>query len=174
MTEILTAGKFVALFAGLICAVWSDCKKRKIPNRLTVSMAAVGLLLAALNGFGAAKQAALGLLFGLTLGVVFWLLHIIRAGDAKLLSAVGAMMGTRWLLNELTWALLSGLAVGVIILIRKREFHSRLCRVWDYFKGLLYSRRFSAYEPLKETEGELPFAIPMLLGAVIALLYRPW
>ena len=90
----MTAVRYVLLAAGLLAAACTDWKRRRIPNRLTVAMAATGILLGVLMGGLSGLLGSLGgLAAGLAVGVILWLLKIFRAGDAKLLAALGAMMG---------------------------------------------------------------------------------
>lgn len=174
MSSMLVTARFFMLYTGLAFAVWSDCQCRKIPNRLSVIMTIAGIILALFGGAPMMKQTGVGLLCGLGLGVALWLLCVVRAGDAKLMAAVGALMGGRWLLNVFTWALLVGTALGVAILLYKHELGSRLRGLWNYGKSLIYGQHFSAYRPEKGSEGELPFAVPLFIGAVLTAWYRLW
>ena len=173
MQKVLVGIRWAALFTGLLCALWSDCKRNKIPNRLNICMAAVGMGLALCCGRTALFDALSGFFLGLLLGIVLWLLRVFRAGDAKLVAALGAMMGRRWLVNELAWALLVGAVLGLLILIRKRELRPRLRRIRDFFRGIILSGKVKRYEPPENAEGELPFAVPLFLGAVLTLLCQP-
>ncbi|MDY5611918.1 A24 family peptidase [Dysosmobacter sp.] len=94
----MAAVRYALLAAGLLAASWTDWKRRRIPNRLSVTMAAAGVLLGLVTGGLSVLLGSLGgLAAGLTVGVILWLLKTFRAGDAKLLAALGAMMGWRWL-----------------------------------------------------------------------------
>lgn len=174
MSSMLITARFFVFYMGLAFAVWSDCQCRKIPNRLSVIMATAGIVLALFGGTPMIKQAGVGLLCGLGLGIALWLLCVVRAGDAKLMAAIGVLMGGRWLLNVFTWALLVGMLLGGVILLYKHELGSRLGRLWNYGKSLIYSQHFSAYKPEKGSEGELPFAVPLFIGAVLTAWYRLW
>ncbi len=102
------------------------------------------------------------------IGFLFWLLGVFKAGDAKLIAAIGAMMGWRWMLNALCWAILAGMVIGFVVLVRKRELFSRIRRVWEYGKGLILTHKFSTYKPQEGTKGELPFAVPLAIGCLLA------
>ena len=168
----MAAVRYALLAAGLLAASWTDWKLRKIPNRLTVSMAAAGVLLSLLSGGLIGLWGSLGgLAVGLTVGVVLWLLKIFRAGDAKLLAALGAVMGWRWLAACFAYGLVVGGAVGILLLLVKGQLLRRMKRLWSYFKLLLFSRCFSPYQPEKESEGELPFAPFLAIGGLLACLF---
>lgn len=166
--------RYVLLAAGLLAASWTDWRMRKIPNRLTVSMAAAGLILAAAeDGLSGVGWSLTGLLAGLAVGMLLWLLHTLRAGDAKLLAALGAMMGWLWLADCFSWALVIGAAVGGVLLWAKGELVSRMKRLWLYLKVLMLTRRFEPYQP-EDTRGELPFAPCLAVGALLACLVPVW
>lgn len=161
--------RLAALFLGLALAVVSDIRTGKLPNRLTVPMAAVGLVLGMLGGLSGLLHAALGLACGFALGFVLWLLGVFRAGDSKLLSAMGAFLGWRMLLRAFCWALLCGAVLGLFVLLKKRALRERAVRLRDYFRSLVLSRSFSSYESAPGSERELPFSVPLLLGTLLSL-----
>lgn len=163
---MIHAISFVVLIAGMIVAVWSDFKQHKIPNVLSVTMLVSGLIINMFEPSGL-RQTAIGFLVGFLIGVFLWLLSVVKAGDAKLMAAIGAMMGWRWFIISLCWAILIGMGIGIVILLRKREVFSRIKRVWEYGKLLIRTQKFTPYEPQKDTEGELPFAIPLAIGCIL-------
>lgn len=124
MPEML---RWLILAAGLCAAAYTDVKKRKIPNRITVPMAALGFLISLCMGPIQLEGSLWGFLLGLGLGFVFWILSIIRAGDAKLFAAMGALCGSRLLLNCLSWAILIAAVFGVVILIKEGVIAASLC-----------------------------------------------
>lgn len=167
---MLTKMRLIALFLGLTLAVLSDLRAGKLPNRLTVPMAAVGLALGVLGGFSGLGFAALGLLCGFAAGFVLWLLGVFRAGDSKLLAAMGAFLGWRMLLRAFCWALLCGAALGLLVLLKKHALRERAVRLRDYFRSLFLSRSYAAYEAAPGSERELPFSVPLLAGTLLSLL----
>jgi prepilin peptidase CpaA len=114
----------VLILAGILglIAGWTDWRSRRIPNWLTVSGAAIGLLIntAALGWTGAVLS-----LEGLGLGLLILLplvaLRGIGAGDWKLVGAIGAFVGPRPLLFVLAGAVLIAgvMAVGLVIYKRR-------------------------------------------------------
>lgn len=109
----MSAASLALALAVGAAAAWWDWRRRQIPRPLTLAGAAGGLALhAAAGGLGSAL-AATGA--GLILGLVLVQLRAFGGGDAKLLAALGAILGLRlWF-----WTLdFSFLAAGVIALVQ--------------------------------------------------------
>jgi len=89
------------MFVLLIVAAVIDLRSRRIPNWLTFSLAATGLLQGFLPGahLAAPLQSMLGLLTGLGLNILLFTLHIRGGGDVKLFAGLGAWIGP-WLTFE--------------------------------------------------------------------------
>ena len=109
----------VVLFAVVI---YTDFRWLRIPNVVTYPAMLIGLVLGALEAFpGALLGAGLvdhgaGLLLAFAFAYPFYAAGGLKAGDAKLLMAMGALRGTNFLLVAAVYgALLGGLiAVGLI------------------------------------------------------------
>jgi prepilin peptidase CpaA len=104
-----------------IAVIW-DVRSRRIPNQLTIGVAALGIVLQVLlQGWLGAQQAALGWLVGFALLLLPCLLGWVGGGDVKLLAAVGALQGP----TLAFWSGLYGIAVGglfsSVILLRRRS-----------------------------------------------------
>ena len=84
------------MFAALVLAAITDLRSQRIPNWLSLPLAAVGLVVHsfAVGGEGIAFAAA-GLAAGFALLIPFYALGGMGAGDVKLLAAVGAWVGAK-------------------------------------------------------------------------------
>ena len=158
--------RYCVLAAVLVTAVCTDVRFRRIPNWLTVSAAAVGLILS-LFGLGIGSSLK-GLLIGFAAGYLLWMLGTFRAGDAKLFAALGALMGLEWLIRCAAWSFVGGAVLGVGLLLVKGQLISRAGRVFAYFKGLVLKRAYAPYQPEAGTEREFPFAVAIALGGLLA------
>lgn len=157
--------RLFVLAALLLTAVWTDVRSRRIPNWLTVSAAAVGLVLALMDGM--LKDCLPGLLVGFAGGFALWMLKTFRAGDAKLLAALGALMGLRWLGLCMVWTFVAGAVLGLGLLLVKGQLIDRFRRLGTYCRLLILQRSFTPYQPREGTEREFPFAVAVALGAVL-------
>lgn len=97
----------------LAIAVITDTRSRRIPNVLTFGGMAVGLAVRSLQGD--APSALLGLALAFAIGFVLWRLGgAIRAGDAKLLMAIGAIYGPGEIFRIFLFTFLINIPVAIV------------------------------------------------------------
>lgn len=146
-------------------AVVTDVRRRRIYNLLTFPAMALGLVLNTLVGGASGLLLALtGLLLG---GALFFVPVVAMgrgAGDLKLLAAVGALGGPVFVL----WcALFTTIAGGVfafgVLLFRRRLISVTAGMALDLYAG---------QAPRANSKISLPYAIPIAVGAVAALVFR--
>lgn len=101
------------LGAAVALAAHSDLRKRRVPNWLTLSLAATGVLAAAVRPDLSVSQSLAGLGIGLLIPFVLFALGMLGAGDAKLLAAIGAWMGPQGVLWVLLFTALAGAALSL-------------------------------------------------------------
>lgn len=105
----------VASMAAVCDILW-----RRIPNWLTLSAFAGGLLLQVLRIGAPGLLVALGgAALGLGLLLPFYAIHVVGAGDVKLLGALGALVGPQDLVSVAIYAALVGGAVSCVMLLRR-------------------------------------------------------
>jgi prepilin peptidase CpaA len=104
----------------------SDLKYRKIPNAWTAAGVVAGLALGLMHG--QIGGAFLGLFAGLAIGLPLFALRAIGGGDAKLIAAVGTLMGPTSLLSALLYAGIVGGVMALLQAIRRGRLTSILRR----------------------------------------------
>ena len=113
------------LVAFLAVVIYTDARFTRIPNLITYPTMVVGLIFGVFEGFPGAffdkgfidHLAALVLAFALC--YPFYAFGGLKAGDAKLLMAIGAVRGTGFLLGSALYgALLSGIFALFVIAFR--------------------------------------------------------
>ncbi|MGB7760189.1 MAG: A24 family peptidase [Bryobacteraceae bacterium] len=165
----------IVLLAVLLVAAVYDVRFRRIPNWITVTGVALGLLLNAfLSGPPGAWFSFAGVWFslrglGLAFGVYF-LLHVIRAmgaGDVKLMAAVGALVGWQdWLGIFLITAVLGGV-MGLILIASHGRVRKTLGNVVFILTEMISGR--PAYIKKEELDVRNPKAMGLPHGAVIGV-----
>lgn len=107
-----------AVGALLAVALYTDLRSQKVPNRLTLGGLALGLVANALTG--SPLVGVVGALVAFALMFPGWLLgKTLRAGDAKLLMAVGAFYGGGEVLRICLLTYLLALPYGFGVLLVK-------------------------------------------------------
>lgn len=156
-----------AVLAGLVAlaGAW-DWKWRLIPNWITVTGVAAGLLLhsplAALKGIGVA----------LLVYVPLYLLRAVGGGDLKLMAAVGSIVGPDvWLVLFVLSAVLGGVA-ALVLVVAKGRLRRTLANVGHILGAA--SRASAPHAERPELDAGHPEALTLPRGTVIAtaaLLY---
>jgi prepilin peptidase CpaA len=109
------------LLLGTFVGAVVDVRTRRVPNRLTLTMASAGLLLAVM-GFGRVGviAACAGAATGLLLMLPGYLFGGTGGGDVKLLAAAGTLLGPAATLWAFAATLIAGGALAVGVAVRRR------------------------------------------------------
>lgn len=121
MDQVITIPVLVASMGALIAAV-TDVRTFKVYNQLTIPLMVSGIIYhAAVNGSEGVIQSLCGILFGVGILLVPFLMGGMGAGDVKLLAAVGAWLGMPLTVYVF---IASGLASGVCAVLMVTFQHS--------------------------------------------------
>ena len=117
----------LVLLAIIIFSIYTDLRYRRIYNWVVFSAAAGGLALnLAAGGVAGLRGSLAGLLLGVGLLLIPFLLGGIGAGDVKLLGAVGALKGIGFVCLTFAAAALIGGIIGLIAIIKHRSFSTTI------------------------------------------------
>ena len=161
---------FVGALLALACL--SDLRTRRIPNALTFSAAACGLLFHLITGGSTAAAWSLGgCLLGAALFFPMFALRGMGAGDVKLLAAVGAWLGPGQVAVVALVTSIAGGVLGLLVAIGYGYLWTALSNLWM----LLTHWRVTGIRPLENvtlqgTRGpRLAYALPIAIGTVVTL-----
>jgi prepilin peptidase CpaA len=150
----LTPPLIVALVASGV-ATMTDWREGKIYNKLTFPMMLVGLILN--TALGDWRVGVFGLVAATALHWTLWRIGVQKAGDAKLLMAVGALMGPRFMLEASAWYAVLYVPVGLALLWSKGRLGN-----------LVAAMRYTAEKAQGKPVGEKPEPTMMIAGPIIA------
>ena len=144
-----------------VVVTYTDARWLRIPNALTYPAMLIGLVLGALEAFPGALftngllDHVVALVLAFAISYPFYAAGGLKAGDAKLLMAIGAVRGTTFLLVAAVYGALIGgvIAVGLIVVRRMRAAPDGVTGVT--MRGVM-----------KTT---MPYGIALSLGGFIAL-----
>lgn len=174
------------LIAGLLAAIATDLRRRRIPNQLILACWAAAIGWHALGPAGAwsfdpVAPGATGLPGGL-LGLAallaaympFYLLRIMGAGDVKLMSVVGAFFGATsdaW--TQLVGVSLTVLAAGGVLSVARMLAAGRSAAVFGNLRLIfagLSGRAAGApgpvFDPRTDSADRMPYALAIAAGTV--------
>lgn len=160
----------------LFIAAWCDVGSYRIPNNLIVIGILSGLLLRLMsNGWSDLVPGVIGLFIGMLVLLPMYWLHVMGAGDVKLMGMTGVFLGPGHVLGAWLATLLVG---GVLALIFAAHQH-KLNLMWRSAKqamtGFLYqfsARKMPVVEIQKPSAGQLPYGLSIALGTAIYLVWR--
>lgn len=161
----------VVLVVVLILSVWFDVTEQKIPNWLTVWGLASALAVRGIAGPETLWVGLLGAALGFTLGILLFATGAVGAGDGKLLTAVGAMLGfdTFLLCLPLIGAFGGLLALGVTI--QRGMFIATLFRFRELLFYVVSFGRIGEHRTLSAPGAvTVPYGVAVAAGAAMAWL----
>jgi prepilin peptidase CpaA len=111
---------------GTIAAV-ADLRTRRVPNEVSLGIAAIGIALAATHVTNVPVASAVG---GLAVGLVLMLPgHVIGAtgaGDVKLFAAVATLLGPTRTVAAFAYTAILGAALALVVAVNRRRLHETL------------------------------------------------
>jgi prepilin peptidase CpaA len=176
----------------LIIAAITDVRSGKIKNWVTYPAVLAGLVGHALAGYFAGGETFHAMLFGaagssadqvpavmgfadavggLAIGfgplLLAWLAGGIGGGDAKIMGAVGALVGWRFALVSMFYGFGVAIVMAIGILLYRRRMKETLGRIGRFLVLVFVRARPSS--PAAEDSPTLPFGLALCIGAAIAL-----
>jgi prepilin peptidase CpaA len=153
----------LALVAGVL-----DWRYRRIPNWLTVSGFAVGVVAnTILCRWPGLKAALLGTALGLGLLLPFVMIRSLGAGDWKLAGALGACLGPRQLLSVLVGTILVAGVMALALVIWKGRLKRTLLNIAHLVAALFSLRMPGSEVSLDDPQStKIPFGVAMALAVL--------
>lgn len=140
MSELFTIPVLVASAGALVAAI-TDVRTFKVYNVLTVPLMASGMAYHGFtNGWAGLEQSLGGLLFGVGILLLPFLMGGMGAGDVKLLSAVGAWLGMHATFHVFLVSAFASGVCAIAMLVHQnnsREVVVRLQTMWVRFNSVL-------------------------------------
>ena len=166
--------KNLLLLGVLIIAMITDIRSNRIPNWLTLPAIIIGFGINFISaGAGGLLFSIEGLLLGMGLFIVLYMLGGMGAGDVKLMGTVGAMLGPQMVL----WAALYTAIAGGIYAVAVIAFHPRAKMIRtaliETVKGVIYSRSLKYNRPVSgEKLPKLCYGVAIATGTVAAVILK--
>lgn len=139
----------------IIMSVIGDIKTYRIRNSIILFFIILGTLTNFLD------KGLYGIIFSLAavmlpvvLMFVLYLLRMLGAGDIKLFSAIGALLGPEFVLRCMAYSFVAGGILAIFIIIKRKNARERVKYLFKYFKACLMSRCILDYSDFSDmTDG---------------------
>ena len=160
-----------------LLGAFTDVRSARLPNRLTYSALLLALVVrTAVLGWPGLKAGLVGI--GIA-GGVFCILYVLGAmggGDMKMMAAVGAWVGSTYVLTVLLAIALAGGVLALVSVIVKRD----LLRTLRSTAALLGFRLTGGIEPHPEMNVQaagsrrVPFGVAIAMGTLFCAANAVW
>lgn len=157
----------ISLLIVVMAAVLCDLQSQRIPNGIIVTGLAWGFFFQ----FIAYGEIGMILFFGgcLIPVILFGFLYYFRmigAGDIKLLSVVGGFLGPYGSICSITGSLLLGGLISLAIMLKHRQFGTRLVYLASYLNDCSGGKKWKPYLGGVGEEARFSFSVPVLLAVL--------
>jgi prepilin peptidase CpaA len=166
MNFVIDPFTIILLSSILVIAATIDLRVQKIPNLLTFPTMILGLIYYSITtGWNGLLFSREGLTLGIAIFIIPYLMGGMGAGDAKLMGAIGAIIGPKGvLLASLFTAIVGGIYALTILLLNHKYSKSFIVRNAMTLKTLALTGQFI---PISADESEKKFTL--CYGVAIAI-----
>jgi prepilin peptidase CpaA len=173
----LTVDLFSIIFLGclLMGAAVADIRFQKIPNLFTYPAMVVALAYNGVTqGLGGLFFSAGGLALGIGILIAPYLTGGVGAGDAKLMGAVGSILGPEGVLLAFLFTAIFGGIYGLTLLLAKPEYVRGFFKRWGTaLKTLIRVGQFIYIPPAKDQKKlRLSYGVVIALGTICSVVWR--
>lgn len=162
------------LLAFMLAAAVTDLRKCKIPNWITMSAMASGLLgHAFIDGIPGTLFSLKGLGLGFTLFLLVYVLGGMGAGDVKMLAAGGSFIGPEGVLSAGLLAMLLGGLYAIAIMISHWGVRGTLTQMAMILKTWVLAPRSFGKFTSAETQPQLRYGLVIGLGILVSQWLDP-
>lgn len=167
--------ELVPVLVLLSAVVFTDIRFHRIPNKLVIALMVLGFIAQGLrSGLPGVLFAAAGVIVGVLLFLPFYLRGAMGAGDAKLMGAVGAVLGPWQVLMAAFATVIFGGVMAMFVLLFSRQCKAFFSRYVRMARTLLATGNF-VYLPRTESDPgskRFAYAAAIASGTVFALYHN--
>jgi len=163
------------LLLTLSISLYTDTVERKIYNKVTVPAAASGLVLNFVFGeFAGLKMSFLGMLAGMAVFFLPFIMGGIAAGDVKLMGAVGALKGPVFVFHAALFSAVAGGIISLALLLYRGELLATLRRMAGgllvFALGRFNAEALNTVGMSKNETLVFPYGTAIFLGVIFTLV----
>lgn len=145
--------KYILIILLLTIALYTDTKAYKIKNNVIILFLLLGLIINyAYLGFNGIEVWVIGLIVPFILLFILFMLKMIGAGDIKLISTIGGILGIEFLINASIYIIIIATIIAIIKMIRYKQLRSRLVYFYNYVLDIVITKKIGPYCELKSED----------------------
>ncbi|HHX17248.1 MAG TPA: prepilin peptidase [Clostridium sp.] len=166
--------KLTVLFITLVLSAYFDYKYFKIKNFVVYPAILSGILInLIISGTGGLKDSIFGTIVPFITLFLLYALRFLGAGDVKLFSAIGAIMGMEFGIYCMAHSFLFGAFLALLIMIKRKNFFERFKKLFLYLRNSFILMKFEKYQEFGgEKSGIFRFSYAILGGAIITVIHQ--
>jgi Flp pilus assembly protein protease CpaA len=154
---------------------YTDLRKRRLPNWLTVPGFAVGVVAnSVLGGWGGLKNSLLGAALAFALLLAFFLLRSLAAGDVKFAAALGAYFGPGRMVDILIGSIFIAGVMAFALIIYKGRFLESMRNIGHILVSLVTFRLPGTHVRLENPDAlTIPWGVALAITVILyGILWR--
>ncbi|MFV9645751.1 MAG: A24 family peptidase [Desulfobacterales bacterium] len=153
----------------VVSAAIIDVRSQRIPNYLTMPGWGIGLMYHVLaSGKDGLIFSLAGLILGISLLLLFYVLGGVGAADVKLMGAIGALLGWEGVLKAFVFSALLGGIYSIAAMAKAGILRKFVRNVWETLKSLVITRRIVSYDPVNR-KLKICYGLPIAIGTILSL-----
>lgn len=160
----------------VMISLFTDLINHKILNVIVIPGAILGFIINVdYTGWQGFLFSGKGLLVGIGLLLIPFIMGGLGAGDVKLLGAIGAIKGTEFVFNTFLGTALAGGIIAVIVFLTRKKFLSSIKKIGAGLYIIIIGKDLSALKNLQqynESSGYFPYGLAISAGTLAAFLLR--
>jgi prepilin peptidase CpaA len=167
--ETLTPLFFLIIVTTVSAVV--DIRKHKIPNFITFpSIAAAISYYGASYGWDGVGFSIGGMCVGIALLLLPYLMGGMGAGDAKLMGAVGAVLGIERTVTAFLFIAAMGCVYALLVIVfQRRRMKGYFRQMWLTAQGILLTRKYMPVESGKVDRPKVYYGVAIAAGTLVYL-----
>lgn len=165
--------KFAETVVLMMLALVSDIISYKIKNSITCPFIVIGLMTNLISdGIKGLTLSLAATVLPVLVLIALYMLRMLGAGDIKLFSAIGAIMGVSFILYAMVYSFLSGGVIAMAVMIFRKNGRQRLTHLLKYIKICLTTFSLQPYTDFadKSDGAKFRFSYAVFCGTLICLI----
>lgn len=164
--------QMIVMFAFVAVCLITDLRTRKIYNSVILSglAAALALNTGSMGLFGGAAFTVSGLLTGIILLIIPFILGGLGAGDVKMLGMIGAFVGHNTVVEVLVASAVAGGVLALVVMLKEGGFLRRMKKMVVALYCFIFVRKTVHLEGLEDKQANhhaLPYAVALTVGVIV-------